>query len=103
MNSKERVRCAIGHRQPDRVPIDYHARGEITSALMAHLGLASEERLREVLGVDLLHWPIWVYYYERQPGRLDIRVLDAVTGSKPGPRVRVSLLDAFAAAKKKAP
>ena len=53
MNSKERVRCAISHRQPDRVPIDYHARGEITSALMAHLGVASEERLREVLGVDV--------------------------------------------------
>jgi uroporphyrinogen decarboxylase len=53
VNSKERVRCAINHCQPDRVPIDFHARGEITSALMAHLGVAGEERLREVLGVDV--------------------------------------------------
>jgi hypothetical protein len=53
VNSKERVRCAISHRQPDRVPIDYHARSEITSALMAHLGVAGEERLRQVLGVDV--------------------------------------------------
>ena len=47
MNSKERVRSAILHRQPDRVPIDYHARSEITSALMEHLGVDSEEHLRE--------------------------------------------------------
>jgi len=57
---------------------------------------------QEVVRVDLLHYPFWVYYYERRRGRLDIRVLDAVNGSKPGPGVRASILNAFASAKRDA-
>jgi len=72
VNSKERVRCAIDHSQPDRVPIDYHARSEITAALIEHLCVDSEERLREILGVDVRSvGPAFV-----QPRASDLRYAD---------------------------
>jgi hypothetical protein len=51
-----------------------------------------------VISVDVLHYPFWVYYYERRPGFLDIKVLDAATGSKPGGKTRIALIEAFSAA-----
>jgi uroporphyrinogen decarboxylase len=53
MTSKERVRKAIGHEQPDRVPIDYYARDEVSRALARRLGVEPGEPLRKRLGVDL--------------------------------------------------
>lgn len=79
------------------------ARKQLLATIMRQRSRRDKPAPEEVLCVDLLHWPIWVYYYERRPGRLDIRVLDAVTGSKPGPRVRTSILAAFTAAKENAP
>lgn len=76
---------------------------QLLATIMRQRSNRNKPAPEEVLGVDLLHWPVWVYYYERRRGRLDIRVLDAVTGSKPGPRIRVSILAAFTAAKENAP
>lgn len=45
MTSKERVLTAIGHRQPDRVPIDIYPREEVWRRLQAHF------RGRDVLGM----------------------------------------------------
>ncbi len=53
MTSKERVRMAIAHQKPDRVPIDYAAREEVSAALTARLGLKPGQKLMERLGVDL--------------------------------------------------
>ena len=53
MTSKERVRAAVAHRAPDRVPVDYYARDEISDRLRSRLGLAPAESLEERLGVDL--------------------------------------------------
>ena len=53
MTSKARVRQAIGHRQPDRVAIDFYARDEIVQALLSHWGLKTHEQLLRRLGVDL--------------------------------------------------
>ncbi|MDP6450227.1 MAG: uroporphyrinogen decarboxylase family protein [Lentisphaeria bacterium] len=54
MNSKERVRTAFAHHEPDRVPVDYHANPEIDLRLKQHFGLAADddEQLRRRLGVD---------------------------------------------------
>ena len=52
----------------------------------------------QVRRVDILQYPFWVYYYERRKNRLDIKILDAVTGGPPGPKVRTSLLAAILAA-----
>jgi len=53
VTAKERVNCSLAHQQPDRVPIDYQARDEITAALKQRLGLPSDEALHVALGVDL--------------------------------------------------
>ncbi len=53
MTSKERVRKAIAHEMPDRVPLDYTAREEITRALEDRLSLKPGESLLNRFGVDL--------------------------------------------------
>lgn len=53
MNSRERVKCAFSHSQPDHPPCDYIATPEIHRALIQHLGVAGEEEIRERLNVDL--------------------------------------------------
>jgi uroporphyrinogen decarboxylase len=54
MTSKERVRTAFMHGEPDRVPINYGANSGIDNRLKAHFGLAptDSEGLRRRLGVD---------------------------------------------------
>ena len=78
------------------------ARKQLLATIMRQRSNRDKPAPEEVLDVDLLYWPVWVYYYERRRGRLDIRVLDAVTGSKPGPRLKTAVLAAFTA-KKNAP
>lgn len=63
MRPKERVLAAIEHREPDRVPLDYGARPEVTQALCDFLGVDSTcayrhnwdfpEPLLQALGVDI--------------------------------------------------
>ena len=53
MNSRERVELALAHREPDRVPIDYWASGEITAKLLETLGFSTEEELLRHFDVDL--------------------------------------------------
>ncbi len=48
----ERVCMALDHIQPDRVPFDYHAVGELTEALLHYFVLADEEELLQLLGCD---------------------------------------------------
>jgi hypothetical protein len=79
------------------------ARKQLLATIMRQRSNREKPAPEEVLDVDLLYWPVWVYYYERRPGRLDIRVLDALTGSKPGPRLKTAVLAAFASAKENAP
>lgn len=52
MNSRERVALALAHQEPDRVPIDFWASGEITSLLLKKLGFSSEEELLQAFDVD---------------------------------------------------
>jgi len=44
---------------------------------------------------ELIRYPFWVYYYERRRGRLDVKLLDAVNGSRPGAAVKVAFLRAL--------
>lgn len=45
--------------------------------------------------VDVLHYPYWVYYHARRRGAIDIKVLDAITGTAPGPKIKMSILTAL--------
>ena len=53
MTSRERVLCALAHREPDRVPVDFWAAPEVSQRLRRHLNLATNEDLLERFAVDL--------------------------------------------------
>lgn len=53
--------------------------------------------------VELLQHPFWVYYHHRRRGFIDIRLLDAVTGDRPGSKTKGGVLDAFVAARRQTP
>jgi len=52
LSSPERVRVALAHREPDRVPIDFWATAEVKASLRRRLGLADDEALLRHFGVD---------------------------------------------------
>lgn len=51
--------------------------------------------------VRVFHYPVWVCYYYRRAGRLDIQTLDAYTGRPGGSRMRMAVLNALIDAKRK--
>jgi len=56
MTAKERVRRAIAHQQPDRVPVNYHGgNAGIDERVQAYFGLQAgdEEGMLDALGVDI--------------------------------------------------
>ncbi len=71
------------------------ARTQLTTAILRGSGWGSAPRLGDVLESDVVGYPFWVYYFERRRGRLDIKLLDAVTGRSPGPKTKATLLQAF--------
>ena len=46
--------------------------------------------------VKVVQYPFWAYYFRRPGGKLDVKLLDAVTGSIAGPKDKVALLKALA-------
>jgi uroporphyrinogen decarboxylase len=52
MTSRERVMTALGHREPDRVPVWLGASPEFKAKAIRELGLADEEALRQRIGDD---------------------------------------------------
>ena len=63
----------------------------------ALVGRASNRaaRVGETLRIEKIHYPYWVYYYERRAGKIDIRVLDATTGALAGHQIKSSILTVF--------
>ena len=55
MNSKERFQAAMDHMEPDRVPVDYLATGEVTKNLKKYFGIASERELLDTLHSDFYY------------------------------------------------
>lgn len=53
MNSKERVRAAIGHQRPDRAPLDGSFRPDVWAKLEDHFGTTNTEETMEELGLDI--------------------------------------------------
>ncbi|GMV99007.1 MAG: hypothetical protein AMXMBFR84_01460 [Candidatus Hydrogenedentota bacterium] len=58
-------------------------------------GQRNKPTMGDMLDTELFYYPYWVYYYERRPGRIDVRVLDASTGEKPGHKAKLAIIDAF--------
>jgi uroporphyrinogen decarboxylase len=52
MNSRERVLTAIGHREPDRLPITFDAEKEVIATLKEHFGVTTNDEVWDCLNVD---------------------------------------------------
>lgn len=55
MNSKERVKAAFAHTQPDKTPIDYFGTPEINDALFRHYNVKDINNIRVALGTDIVY------------------------------------------------
>ncbi|MFW6139040.1 MAG: uroporphyrinogen decarboxylase family protein [Spirochaetota bacterium] len=54
MTSRERLKAALEHRRPDRVPLDLWVTPEIERVMMADIGVADPFEMRVRMGHDLL-------------------------------------------------
>jgi uroporphyrinogen decarboxylase len=52
LTPRQRVRAAINHQEPDRVPFDFWAVPEVCAALRDYLGLETDEQVLHLLGID---------------------------------------------------
>lgn len=52
MDSRERFKLTVAHKQPDRVPIDYWATSEVNAKLLKRFGFSSQEQLLQHFDVD---------------------------------------------------
>lgn len=86
----------------DDARADQIARTGLVTAILRSPGWRAKPTLGQTLQVELLQYPFWVYTFERRRRRLDIKVLDAVTGSLPGPKTKASILRAFVDARRSA-
>ncbi len=75
------------------------ARSTLVTAILRSPGWSSKPKIGQTLDVELLQYPLWAYTFERRRGRLDLKVLDAVTGSPGGPKTKATLLAAFVEAR----
>lgn len=67
----------------------------LTNVVRSTPGMGVRPDVGDTSGIAPVAYPYWVETYERRPGRLDIRVLDAVTGQPAGPRVKIAIVEAF--------
>lgn len=58
MTSRQRVLTAVAHETPDRVPVDYFVRRDVTHRLMKYLSVPTEEELYVKLGIDFRQIPL---------------------------------------------
>ncbi len=52
MKARERVLAALAFEEPDRVPVDYKVRRDVSERLAAYAGAADQEGLYRRLGID---------------------------------------------------
>jgi len=76
------------------------AREELMKVILRRRSIAGKPLPTKMLRAELLSYPYWVYYYQRRPGLIDIKVLDAATGRPVGNKIKIGILDAFKTAAK---
>ncbi len=70
----------------------------LTGTTLHMRGQKGKPQVNRHTAIRLLYYPYWVYYFERRPGRYDIRVVDGVIGELPGNQMKRAILEAFIAA-----
>jgi len=77
-------------------------RKRLLESVMFRRGQRNKPVPGEAENVRLIHYPFYVYYYERRPGKIDIKVFDAVRGENPGSKTKNSILTAMVAQRREA-
>jgi hypothetical protein len=52
-----------------------------------------------IIAREMVHYPLWIYYYQRKKVGIDIKIVDGVIGRQIGHRTRTGVLEAFVAKK----
>ena len=86
----------------DEAAAENIAREELMKVILRRRSRAGKPLPTKTLRAELLSYPYWVYYYQRRPGLIDIKVLDAATGRPVGNKIKIGILDAFKTAAKSA-
>lgn len=61
MTSKERVRKAVNHQQPDKVPANFECVGHVMDKLLKHYGFSDPEQLYCKFDIDIRGvWPAYI-------------------------------------------
>ncbi len=63
--------------------------------LVARQGWSGKPPTLHVADVADVHYPVWVYYYERRRGRLDVRLVDALNARLTGGKMKAALIAAL--------
>ena len=84
----------------DEAEAESRAREELVKAILRRRSRAGKPLPGKTLGIELLSYPYWVYYYQRRRALIDIKVIDAATGRPVGNKIKLGILDAFKAAAK---
>lgn len=88
-----------GEVLPDEPVDETDLAEEARSRIMATLLVARTRTAGATVGARIAaaryHQPYWVYYYRRRGNRIDIRLVDAATGERPGSKTKAGVLTAF--------
>lgn|GEM_PF-564464 len=78
------------------------ARAGLVRYIMSQRGQMDKPAVQEIIEVRTYHFPVWVCYFHRYGLRhLDLKVLEACSGRAGGAKLRISVLNALIAARKK--
>jgi len=77
------------------------ARKGMLRYVMAQRGQLNKPTVDAVEEVRPYHFAVWVYYYRRRRKYIDLKVLDGYTGKSAGAKMRVSVINALVAAKRR--
>ncbi len=71
------------------------ARQQLSRSILAQRSFGPKPEITGHDAAECLQYPLYVYYHERRPGRIDIRVLDGISGELTGAKLKQGILDAF--------
>ncbi len=79
LSSRERVKTALQHKKPDRIPRDFLAEPEVWNGLMKHFKVRSREEVLQKFGVDcrIISYDSFCHPEEKRnkiPAKEDIKV-----------------------------
>lgn len=71
------------------------ARNGLFQVILRRRGQLNKPIIKEARSARLFYMPLWLYYYRRVLGHIDIRLMDAYTGQASGGRIRNGVLNAI--------